>query len=258
MSEEIIKQGILFSVTFVANLFASVSGGGAGFIQFPLLILLGLPFTVALGTHKVAVVFLGVGALAKKQTLSTFEIDKSVALIMLVLGNISVVLGSFIIVAADPAKAEICLGIFIILTGMYTLLQRSFGTSNIKHRSRLRTVTGTLLIMLIGMFSGSISSGAGLFSTLTLTMVFGLSLKRAIMHTMIFVAFIWNAVGAFTVGTLTGIYWQWVPIMIIAAFLGSFLGTSLLVKLPTKTIRLIFSIVSMLSGMILLYEGLYS
>ncbi len=256
MTDEIIKQIILFSVTFVANLFASVSGGGAGFIQFPLLILLGLPFTVALGTHKVAVVFLGVGALAKKQTLETFEIDKSIALIMLVLGNISVVLGSFIIVATDPTLAEICLGAFIILTGIYTLLRRSFGNASIEHRSRLRTLVGALLIMLIGMFSGSISSGAGLFSTLTLTLVFGLSLKRAIMHTMIFVAFIWNAVGAFTVGALTGIYWQWVPAMIIAAFLGSFLGTSLLVKMPTRIIRVIFSIVSILSGVILLYEGL--
>lgn len=35
------------------------------------------------------------------------------------------------------------------------------------------------------MFSGSLSSGAGLFATLTLVGVFGLELKRAIMHTMI-------------------------------------------------------------------------
>ena len=60
MLEEVINQTILFIGTFTATLFASVSGGGAGFIQFPLLILLGLPFGTALGTHKVAVVFLAV------------------------------------------------------------------------------------------------------------------------------------------------------------------------------------------------------
>lgn len=65
--DEVIRQGILFAVSFFANLFASVSGGGAGFVQFPLLILLGLPFATALGTHKVAVVFLGIGALAKQR-----------------------------------------------------------------------------------------------------------------------------------------------------------------------------------------------
>ena len=52
MLEEVINQTILFIGTFTATLFASVSGGGAGFIQFPLLILLGLPFGTALGTHK--------------------------------------------------------------------------------------------------------------------------------------------------------------------------------------------------------------
>ena len=49
----LIDQILVFAFTFTANLFASVSGGGAGFVQFPLLILMGLPFATALGTHKV-------------------------------------------------------------------------------------------------------------------------------------------------------------------------------------------------------------
>ncbi|MEF1339048.1 sulfite exporter TauE/SafE family protein, partial [Vibrio rotiferianus] len=44
----------LFFGSLVANTLASLSGGGAGLLQFPLLIFLGLPFSVALGTHKVA------------------------------------------------------------------------------------------------------------------------------------------------------------------------------------------------------------
>ena len=99
MTEELIKQAILFCVTFVANLFASVSGGGAGFIQFPMLILLGLPFATALGTHKVAVVFLGIGAISKKKFDPTFKFDRTVSLIMLLAGCTSVVAGSVIIVS---------------------------------------------------------------------------------------------------------------------------------------------------------------
>jgi uncharacterized membrane protein YfcA len=45
---------LLFLVSLVANLFSAFSGGGAGLIQLPVLIFLGLPFTVALATHKVA------------------------------------------------------------------------------------------------------------------------------------------------------------------------------------------------------------
>ena len=83
MAEEIIKESILFCLTFLANLFASVSGGGAGFIQFSVLILLGLPFATALGTHKVAVVFLGIGALSKKGISKDFKFDRGVVLSML-------------------------------------------------------------------------------------------------------------------------------------------------------------------------------
>lgn len=255
MTEEIIKQGILFIVSFTANLFASVSGGGAGFVQFPLLVLLGLPFATALGTHKVAVVFLGLGALARKGKFHNYGFDKQISLIMLFLGCPSVVLGSLIIVKIPAQQAEISLGIITIASGIYTLFKRSFGTNTIENRSITRTIIGSFLIILVGLFSGSLSSGAGLFSTLTLAGVFGLELKRAIMHTMIFVATLWNAVGAFTVGAVTAIHWQWIPVMIIATFTGSYLGTYLLVLLPIKIVRVIFSFVAILSGVILLLEA---
>ncbi len=256
MTEEIIKQLILFSVTFVANLFASVSGGGAGFIQFPMLILLGLPFATALGTHKVAVVFLGIGAISKKKLDPTFKFDKTVSLIMIIAGCTSVVAGSVIIVAVPSQAAQIVLGLIVICSGIYTFFRKSFGVRNIEHRSLKRNIIGTILIILVGMFSGSLSSGAGLFATLTLVGVFGLELKRAIMHTMIFVATIWNAVGAFTVGALTEIYWHWIPVMIIAAFCGAYLGTTLLTNLSAQKVKKIFSIVSILSGVILIAEGI--
>ena len=53
---------ILFAVSLVANLFSAFSGGGAGLIQLPALIFLGLPFAIALATHKVASIALGIGA----------------------------------------------------------------------------------------------------------------------------------------------------------------------------------------------------
>jgi len=55
---------ILFVASLAANFFSALSGGGAGLIQFPMLIFLGLPFGVALATHKVASVALGLGATA--------------------------------------------------------------------------------------------------------------------------------------------------------------------------------------------------
>ena len=58
---------VLFVIAFLANTFSALAGGGAGLIQFPALIFLGLSFQVALATHKVASVALGVGATAARR-----------------------------------------------------------------------------------------------------------------------------------------------------------------------------------------------
>ena len=57
-----LEHVLLFAISLVANLFSAFSGGGAGLIQLPVLIFLGLPFAIALATHKVASVALGIGA----------------------------------------------------------------------------------------------------------------------------------------------------------------------------------------------------
>ena len=129
MLDEIIRQSILFVVSFAANLMASVSGGGAGFIQFPLLILLGLPFAAALGTHKVAVVFLGIGAMLgkKKSPILPRALDRTVSAIMLFVGCPAVVLGSVIIVRVPAHAAELVLGIITIACGAHTFSKKGFG-----------------------------------------------------------------------------------------------------------------------------------
>jgi uncharacterized membrane protein YfcA len=47
-----LDQIILFFISTIANIFSAFAGGGAGLIQLPVLIFMGLPFSVALGTHK--------------------------------------------------------------------------------------------------------------------------------------------------------------------------------------------------------------
>lgn len=74
-------QLILFVASFAANWFSALSGGGAGLIQFPMLIFLGLPFGVALATHKVATVFLGLGAALRHWRESHLERRFSLAIV---------------------------------------------------------------------------------------------------------------------------------------------------------------------------------
>ena len=65
---------------------------GPGLIQFPMLIFLGLPFGVALATHKVASVALGLGATVRHFRES--HLERRFSLIILGAGLPGVVLGA--------------------------------------------------------------------------------------------------------------------------------------------------------------------
>ena len=52
---------LIFFISFISNTFSAISGGGAGLIQLPALLLSGIPYYQALATHKIATVALGFG-----------------------------------------------------------------------------------------------------------------------------------------------------------------------------------------------------
>ena len=55
------KSISIFFISFFSNTFSAISGGGAGLLQLPALILFGVPYYQALASHKLATVALGLG-----------------------------------------------------------------------------------------------------------------------------------------------------------------------------------------------------
>ena len=55
------KSFSIFLISFFSNTFSAISGGGAGLLQLPALILFGVPYYQALSSHKFATVALGLG-----------------------------------------------------------------------------------------------------------------------------------------------------------------------------------------------------
>ena len=103
---------ILFAVALVANLLSAFSGGGAGLIQLPVLIFLGLPFAVALATHKVATVALGIGASLRH--LKEEPLERGLVLMILCAGLPGVLLGANLIVWVPDRAAHIALGLLTL------------------------------------------------------------------------------------------------------------------------------------------------
>ena len=246
------EQLLIFIISLVANLFSALSGGGAGLIQLPALIFLGLPFGLALATHKVATIALGVGATARH--LKENRIERDFALVMLVSGVPGVILGASFILQIPDQLARVALGILTMGLGIYSFFSPNLGQSyQLKHRNRNGYIIGGLTLFGIGILNGSLTSGTGLFVTLWLIRWFGFDYKLAVAYTLIFVGLFWNASGAVTLGLLGDIYWLWVPALLLGSFIGGYLGAHLSIVKGNKLIKRSFEVVTLLIGLKLVF-----
>ena len=242
-----IDQLILFLVSLIANLFSAFSGGGAGLLQLPVLIFLGLPFGVALATHKVASVALGVGATIRHMREDTLERDFT--LFVLATGLPGVVLGASLILRVPGRWAEVALGCLTLGLGIYSGLRRGLGQHYAPaHRDRRGMLQGGAGLFFLGFLNGSLTSGTGLFVTLWLVRWFGLDYRRAVAYTLVLVGLFWNGTGALTLGLLGEIKWAWLPALLAGSLLGGYGGAHLAIRQGNRWIKRAFEVISILVG----------
>lgn len=245
-------QLLLFAISLVANLFSAFSGGGAGLVQLPALIFLGLPFVVALATHKVATVALGIGATVRH--LREGGLEKNLALFVLATGLPGVVAGAGIIVDIPGRSAEMALGVLTAGLGLYSWLNPGLGqTERVVHRDSAGYAVGGVGLFLIGLLNGSLTSGTGLFATLWLVRWFGLDYRRAVAYTLVLVGIFWNGAGAVTLGLLAEIRWEWLPALLAGSLLGGYAGAHLAIRKGNRWIKRGFEIVTLLIGVKLMF-----
>jgi len=241
------EQVILFLISLIANAFSAFSGGGAGLIQLPVLIFLGLPFAIALATHKVATVALGIGATIRH--LREEPLQRGLALTVLGWGLPGVVLGASVILGVPERSAEVALGLLTAGLGVYSWLHPNLGQTVIPvNRNRQGRLLGGVVLFAIGALNGSLTSGTGLFVTLWLVRWFGLDYRRAIAYTLILVGVFWNGSGAVTLGMLGEIRWDWLPALLAGSLLGGFLGAHLAIRSGNRWIKRAFEVVTLLIG----------
>lgn len=245
---DFLDQLLLFVISLIANLFSALAGGGAGLIQLPALIFLGLPFGIALATHKVASVALGVGATIRH--LKGNALERQFAVYILACGIPGVIIGASIILQIPDRLAEVALGILTIGLGVYSWLSPQLGqqhTPSNRHTSGM--TIGGLVIFIIGILNGSLTSGTGLFVTLWLVRWFGLDYKTAVAYTLILVGMFWNGSGAITLGILGNIHWLWLPALLLGSLIGGYLGAHLAIVKGNRVIKRTYEIITLAVGL---------
>ena len=251
-------EGIfIFLISFFSNAFSAISGGGAGLMQLPALILSGVPYYQALASHKFATVALGLGGSLRNY--KSLKNDIYIAWQILIFGLPGVIFGASIVEFISEQYLYLFLGMISILLAIYSFFKSDLGLSSENNELNLiQKIRFLIFIFLIGIMNGSVSSGTGLLVTILLIKTFGMDFLRAISMTFFTVGIFWNFVGAVFLARIGTVPSNILIVLIIGSFAGGYFGAHLSKLNGNILIKKTFITVCILVGISLLIKSIKS
>ncbi len=216
-------QLALFAVGLLAGTLNVVAGGGS-FLTLPVLILLGLPPTVANGTNRVGILVQNVGAVWGFRRHGFVETGS--LLWAAAPSSVGALIGTWLALEVGDAAFRRILALLMIAITLLTLwnpLERRAGGR--RRDPRLLPLAGGFF--LVGIYGGFVQAGVG-FLILAVTTLAGLDLVRGNAVKVL-------AILVFTVLSLGIFAWQgkveWAPGLVLAAgnLIGGLIGVRLTV-----------------------------
>ncbi len=251
------KSISIFLISFFSNTFSAISGGGAGLLQLPALILSGIPYYQALASHKLATVALGLGGSLRNY--KSIRNDIHIAWQILIVGLPGVIFGASIVEYISEKYLYVFLGIISILLAFYSFLKPDLGLlSDNKELNLVHKIRFLIFIFLIGVLNGSISSGTGLLVTILLIKTFGMDFLRAISLTFFTVGIFWNFTGAIFLSKIGSVPSNLLIILIIGSFTGGYYGAYISKLKGNTLIKKFFTTICLIVGLSLLIKSLQS
>ena len=249
------KSIYIFLISFFSNTFSAISGGGAGLLQLPALILSGVPYYQALASHKLATVALGIGG--SLRNFKSLGSDINVAWQILIYGLPGVILGTSLVEYISEKYLYLLLGVISILLAFYSLLKPDLGLSSGNNKLNLvDKIRFLIFIFLVGILNGSISSGTGLLVTILLIKTFKMDFLRAISMTFFTVGIFWNFTGAIFLSKIGSVPSNVLLLLIVGSFTGGYFGAHLSRLRGNALIKKTFTIICLLVGMSLFIKSI--
>tara|TARA_B100000212_G_scaffold338924_1_gene316344 strand:- start:533 stop:1324 length:792 start_codon:yes stop_codon:yes gene_type:complete len=244
----IYKLIFLFLVSFFSNIFSAISGGGAGLIQLPALLLFGIPYYQALALHKVATVALGFGG--SLRNFRYLNSDLLIIFALLIIGIPGVLVGSLLVTIISNEYLYLIIGVLSIFLGSYSFTKPDLGLATIsKDIDCVTWLRFICFIFLISILNGSISSGTGLLVTILLIKTFGMDFLKAISITFFSVGIFWNASGAIALSQIGVLPLNLLMLLLLGSFLGGLFGSHLSNLKGNKLIKRFFTFLCFLVGL---------
>jgi len=267
--------GLVWVGSFVAGLLGALTGLGGGVVLVPLLTLFfHVDIRYAIGASLVSVIATSSGAAAAyvKEGFSNIRIG----MFLEIATTLGALLGAFLATIVPTSALAIIFGVVLIYSGFISRRPRlphernqppdriaTFLRMNgslpegdgMRHYNPQRVPTGFSLMFGAGTLSGLLGMGGGSMKVLAMDHAMKLPFKVSTTTS--------NFMIGVTAAASAGVYLNRgyvdpglaMPVM-LGVLAGSLLGTRVLVRMETKWLRLVFSLVIALLGIEMLYKGI--
>jgi hypothetical protein len=242
---------LLFGGAMLAGWIDAIAGGG-GMITIPLLLSIGVPPQMVLGTNKLQASF---GSYTAAQHFVRRDIvplpDALPGMAFTLAGSAA---GTFAVQQIDPSILNLVIPFLLLGIAVYMLFTPSLGAA-VREPSLRRMPFYLLFGLLLGFYDGFFGPGVGSFWAMVFVLVMGFDLTRATGYTKV-MNFTSNIV-SFLVFALGG-HVLWLPGLVMAGgqIAGARIGSGMVIKRGVKFIRPVFITVVILTTLRLILRNL--
>ena len=239
---------VLFLGGFSAGFVDSVAGGG-GLISLPVLLAVGLPPQLALGTNKLQGSF---GTLSSSYNyIRNGKVDLKASFVGIIYTFLGAAIGAVFIQRLDPGVIQHLIPVLLLMVFFYTLFSKGLG-----YQQRVAVMPAHLFFFMFGMglgfYDGFFGPGTGSFWTAALLALLGYDLTRAAGATRVFnLTSNVVALALFVIGS--NVLYSAGICMALGQVLGARLGSGMAIKRGARFIRPIFLTVVFLTIIRLVY-----
>jgi uncharacterized protein len=243
---------VLFLTAFLAGLVDSIAGGG-GIITLPVMLSLGFPPHIALGTNKFQASF---GSF----TASYYYIKKDVVIFKdciagIVFTLIGSALGTWAVTQVSSDVLKYIIPFLLVGIIIYSFIKTNLGESD--RQARMNVLSFYFIAGLtLGFYDGFFGPGVGSFWAIAFVAFLGYNLKKATGYTKVMnftsnvVSLIIFVIGGYVI-FIAGI------VMAIGQIAGSRIGSELVIKRGVKFIKPIFITVVILTTVKIIYDRFF-
>ncbi|HEX37710.1 MAG TPA: sulfite exporter TauE/SafE family protein [Candidatus Cloacimonetes bacterium] len=237
---------LLYIILFLAGVaagFMNTLAGGGSTLTLPVLILLGLPSTIANATNRVAILFQNIMGTTRFHKYRELEIKPVIHITVAAI--IGAIVGSFIAVEIRPKVFDKVLGVVLIF--VLIMIFRPKKETQAEHKN-IPAWLEIIIFLGVGFYGGFVQIGVGLLFLATLNLVKDFNLVRA-NAVKVFIVMCYTFFAVLVFAFSGKIIWHYGLLLAAGNMLGAFIGVHVAVKKGAGIVKIVITIAVLIACM---------